>query len=253
VGNQDGGTVGTSVVPDGPSAQPPGPAATSSRVLTVPNALSALRLVGVPVFLWLLVRGSDGWALLVLMASGVTDYLDGKIARRYGLESRVGQLLDPIADRLYVLTTLLALAWRDVLPWWLVVVLLGRDVFMALVLAALRPYGYTDLPVHFVGKAATFNLLCAFPLLLLGAGDGWLSDVSLPVGWAFTWWGTTLYWVAGALYAWQAAGLVRAARAAGQPSGTQPSGTQPSGTQPSRTQPSGTQPSGTQPPRTPAP
>lgn len=188
-----------------------GPGA-SDRVLTVPNVLSALRLVGVPVFLWLLVRGDDGWALLVLMASGITDYLDGKIARHYGLESRVGQLLDPIADRLYVLTTLLALAWRDVIPWWLVVVLLARDVFMALVLAVLRPYGYTDLPVHFVGKAATFNLLYAFPLLLLGDGNGLLATLAKPVGWGFAWWGAVLYWVAAALYAWQAAGLIRAAR-----------------------------------------
>ena len=199
VGTTAGGTV-------------PSEAVTSDRVLTVPNVLSALRLVGVPVFLWLLVRGDDGWALLVLMASGITDYLDGKIARHYGLESRVGQLLDPIADRLYVLTTLLALAWRDVIPWWLVVVLLARDVFMALVLAVLRPYGYTDLPVHFVGKAATFNLLYAFPLLLLGDGTGVLATLARPVGWGFAWWGATLYWVAAALYAWQAAGLVRAAR-----------------------------------------
>ena len=190
-----------------------GGGAASGRVLTVPNALSALRLVGVPVFLWLLVSGHDGWALLVLMASGVTDYLDGKIARRYGLESRVGQLLDPIADRLYVLTTLLALAWRGAIPWWLVAVLLGRELFMGLVLAALRPYGYTDLPVHFVGKAATFNLLCAFPLLLLADGEGMLAAVVRPVGWGFVWWGTALYWVAAALYAWQALGLVRGVRA----------------------------------------
>ena len=192
----------------------PGGAVTSDRVLTLPNVLSALRLVGVPLFLWLLVRGDDGWALLVLMASGVTDYLDGKIARRYGLESRVGQLLDPIADRLYVLTTLLALGWRDVVPWWLVVGLLARDGFMGLVLAVLRPYGYSDLPVHFVGKAATFNLLYAFPLLLLGDGDGTLAALARPVGWGFAWWGASLYWLAAAFYAWQAAALIRAARAA---------------------------------------
>jgi cardiolipin synthase (CMP-forming) len=225
VSEQDAGTAG-SAVGTAPGATGGGTApgaggdtprgadgrTTSDRVLTLPNALSALRLVGVPLFLWLLVSGHDGWALLVLMASGVTDYLDGKIARRYGLESRVGQLLDPIADRLYVLTTLLALAWRGAIPWWLVAVLLGREVFMGLVLGALRPYGYTDLPVHFVGKAATFNLLCAFPLLLLGHGEGTLAEVVRPVGWGFVWWGTVLYWVAGALYAWQAAGLIRQAR-----------------------------------------
>ena len=89
----------------------------SNRVLTVPNALSALRLVGVPVFLWAILSERDGLAIVLLMASGLTDYLDGKIARTYGLVSRVGQLLDPIADRLYIVSTLIGLAWRDIIPW----------------------------------------------------------------------------------------------------------------------------------------
>lgn len=187
-------------------------AAPSDRVLTVPNALSALRLVGVPVFLWLIVSRHDGWALLILMVSGVTDYLDGKIARHFQLVSRVGALLDPAADRLYVLTTLLALAWRDVIPWWLVGVLLGREAFMAGVLLWLRRCDIGALPVHFVGKAATLNLLYAFPLLLLADGDSWLAVAARPVGWGFTWWGTVLYWVAAALYARQALELVRVRR-----------------------------------------
>jgi cardiolipin synthase len=188
---------------------------TTDRVLTVPNVLSALRLVGVPVFVWLILTERDGWALLVLMLSGVTDYLDGKIARRYGLVSKVGALLDPIADRLYILTTLLGLAWRDVIPWWLVAVLLGREAFAGGVLLWLRQYGFATLPVHFVGKAATFNLLYAFPLLLLGDGDSTFAHVARPIGWGFAWWGTALYWVAGLLYAGQAIGLVRAQRRAG--------------------------------------
>jgi cardiolipin synthase (CMP-forming) len=182
------------------------------RVLTVPNVLSSLRLVGVPVFLWLILTEHDGWALLVLMLSGITDYLDGKIARQFGLVSRVGALLDPIADRLYILTTLLGLAWRDVIPWWLVAVLLGRELFMGLVLLGLRRRGFGTLPVHFVGKAATFNLLYAFPLLLLGDGDSTFAQVARPVGWGFAWWGTVLYWVAALLYVIQALGLVRADR-----------------------------------------
>jgi cardiolipin synthase len=183
--------------------------AASDRVLTVPNVLSSLRLVGVPVFLWLILSEHDGWALLVLMLSGVTDYLDGKIARRFGLVSKVGALLDPIADRLYILTTLLGLAWREIIPWWLVAVLLGRELFMALVLLWSRSRGHATLPVHFVGKAATFNLLYAFPLLLLGDGDSTFADIARPIGWGFAWWGTALYWVAGVLYAVQAARLPR--------------------------------------------
>ncbi|HEU5240743.1 MAG TPA: CDP-alcohol phosphatidyltransferase family protein [Ornithinibacter sp.] len=175
----------------------------SSRVLTVPNALSALRLVGVPVFLWAILTERDTLAILLLVASGITDYLDGKIARHYGLVSRVGQLLDPIADRLYIVTTLLGLAWREIVPWWLVVVLLARELFMAVVVLVAKRHGWVGLPVHFAGKAATFNLLIAFPLLLLAEGDGVWARVAEPVGWGFVWWGTALYWVSAVLYALQ--------------------------------------------------
>src|SRR6478672_12722551 len=133
--------------------------AVSDEVFTLPNILSMLRLVGVPLFLWLVLTHHDGWALTVLALSGVSDYLDGKIARRYGLVSRIGQLLDPLADRLYIATTLFGLAWREIIPWWLVAVLVSREVVLAGVLWWIRRYGQTGLPVHFVGKAATFNLL----------------------------------------------------------------------------------------------
>jgi cardiolipin synthase len=185
---------------------------TTQRVLTIPNVLSSLRLVGVPLFLWLIIAEHDGWALLVLMLSGVTDYLDGKIARRFGLVSRLGQLLDPLADRLYILTTLLGLAWRDIIPWWLVVVLDGRELLLVGLLGVLKRHGYLALPVHFIGKAATFCLLYAFPLLLLADGTGTLAEVARAIGWGFAWWGTGLYWVAGVMYVVQTVAVVRAAR-----------------------------------------
>ncbi|MBM6399697.1 CDP-alcohol phosphatidyltransferase family protein [Phycicoccus sonneratiae] len=175
----------------------------STRVLTVPNVLSALRLVGVPVFLWAIVTEHDALALVLLMASGLTDYLDGKIARAYGLESRLGQLLDPVADRLYIASTLVGLAWRDILPWWVVVVLFAREAFMAVVVLVAQRHGWVGLPVHFAGKAATFNLLYAFPLLLLADGDSTLARIAEPVGWGFAWWGIVLYWLSGVLYAMQ--------------------------------------------------
>lgn len=183
----------------------------SDRVWTPPNVLSMLRLVGVPVFLWLILAGHDGWALLVLVLSGITDYLDGKVARHYGLESRLGQLLDPVADRLYILSTLLGLAWRDIIPWWLVAVLLARELFGAVVLAGVRRHGYVGLPVHFVGKAATLCLLYAFPFLLLGDWLDAIEPVVRPIGWAFAWWGVVLYWVAGLMYAVQLGQLRRRA------------------------------------------
>ncbi|WP_241668235.1 CDP-alcohol phosphatidyltransferase family protein [Pedococcus bigeumensis] len=184
--------------------------AVSDRVLTLPNALSMLRLVGVPIFLWAILAEHDVIALVTLMLSGLSDYLDGKIARRFGLESRLGQLLDPFADRLYIATTLLGLALRDIIPWWLVVLLVGREVLLAAVLWWIRRYGQVGLPVHFVGKAATFNLLYAFPLLLLGDGTSTFAEWALPIGWAFAWWGTVLYWIAGVMYIVQARQVVAA-------------------------------------------
>ena len=93
----------------------------TGRVLTVPNLLSLLRLAGVPLFLWLLLGPhADGWALVVLMVGGVTDWLDGKLARLLDQFSALGALLDPAADRLYILAALVALAVRDVVPWWAV-------------------------------------------------------------------------------------------------------------------------------------
>jgi cardiolipin synthase (CMP-forming) len=173
----------------------------TDRVLTVPNALSALRLIGVPVFLWLVLGPhADGWAVLLLALSAFTDYLDGYLARRLNQISRVGQLLDPAADRLYIVATLIGLGIRDIVPWWLVALLLLRDVMLLGTGPTLRRLGLTALPVHFLGKAATFNLLYAFPLLLLGAGDGSWATVARVVGWAFAIWGTALYWWAGFLY-----------------------------------------------------
>lgn len=185
----------------------------SDRVLTPPNVLSMLRLACVPLFLWLILTHQDNWALVVLMLSGVSDYLDGKIARHYNLVSRFGQLLDPLADRLYILSTLLGLSLRGIIPWWLVLILLSREIFGTALVLVVRQAGYRALPVHFIGKAATFNLLFAFPLILLGQGESMFDSFALPVGWAFLWWGTILYWVAGVMYAIQTRAIVRAVRA----------------------------------------
>ncbi|MEP6630649.1 MAG: CDP-alcohol phosphatidyltransferase family protein, partial [Lapillicoccus sp.] len=152
------------------------------------------------------------WAFVLLTASGISDYLDGKIARRFGLVSRLGQLLDPLADRLYVLSTLIALTIREVIPPWLLIVLVARDLFMGVVIVLLKRVGQTGLPVHFVGKAATFNLLYAFPILLLSTLDNPLGTLSRPLGWGFAWWGTGLYWLAAVLYAVQAVPILRAGR-----------------------------------------
>ncbi len=174
------------------------------RVLTVPNLLSMLRLAGVPLFLWLVLGPeADGWALLLLMVSGFTDYLDGNLARRLNQTSSLGQVLDPVADRLYILAVVIGLVLRDIIPVWLAVSLPMRDILLFSLVPFLRTRGYSALPVHYLGKAATAALLYAFPLLLLGDDTGTLASLAQVFGWAFTVWGVGLYWWAGLLYAWQ--------------------------------------------------
>jgi cardiolipin synthase (CMP-forming) len=182
----------------------------ADRVLTVPNALSVLRLLGVPLFLWLILGPhADGLALIVLILAGFTDYLDGVIARRFAQTSRLGQLLDPAADRLYILATVVGLAGRDIIPLWLACALPLRDLLLAPTIPLLRRRGLAPLPVHFLGKLATFCLLYAFPLLLLSAGSDTAAAVAAPLAWAFTIWGTALYWWAGLLYAQQVQRVLR--------------------------------------------
>ncbi len=176
----------------------------ATLVWTLPNALSFLRLLGVPVFLWLVLGPeADGWALALLVVSGITDYLDGWLARKLDQQSVVGQILDPVADRLYILAVVLGLAMRDIIPWWMAISLPLRDLLMWGLVPLLRTRGYSALPVHFLGKAATFNLLYAFPLLLLGDGEGSVATLAEVFGWAFAFWGIGLYWWAGVLYTWQ--------------------------------------------------
>lgn len=188
-------------------------AVSTDRVLTVPNVLSLLRLLLVPLFVWLaLGPEADGLAVAVLVVSGFSDWLDGHLARRWHQVSRVGQLLDPVADRLFVLSAVVVLGLREIVPWWLVAVLVARDVVMLVVQAGLRLRGWDTLPVHYVGKAATACLLYALPLLLLTDGTSPGADVLRPVAWAFAWWGIGLYWWACVLYVEQAAAVVRGRR-----------------------------------------
>src|SRR3954452_23733002 len=145
----------------------------ADRVWTIPNLLSLMRLLGVPLFLWLaLGPEADGWAFAVLAFAGVSDYADGKIARRVNQSDPPRPPPGPAADRLYILATIVALAARDIIPLWLAIAVPLRDVLLALTLPLLRRHGYGPLPVHFLGKAATLNLLYAFPLLLLGDHSG---------------------------------------------------------------------------------
>jgi cardiolipin synthase len=183
------------------------------RVWTIPNGISAARLLGVPVFLWLVLgprtATADAWAVGVLIASAISDWLDGKLARALGQTSRLGQLLDPAADRLYIAATLIGLSVRGIIPWWLFGVLAARELAVGVALAVLRRHGIPSLQVSFAGKAATFCLLYAFPLLFLGAHGGTASEVVRIIGWAFAVWGVALYWWAALLYLAEIRDLVK--------------------------------------------
>jgi cardiolipin synthase len=181
----------------------------SSKVLTVPNVLSFLRLGLVPVFLVLIVRGEDALALVVLVVSSVTDYLDGVIARRFDQITRLGQLLDPAADRLFIFAALIGLAVREILPWWLLAVIVARDVMLVVLGVVLANLGYGPLPVHHLGKVATFCLFYALPIIMLAHAFPAVAPIATPVGFAFALWGAFLYWWAGAVYLREAVRLSR--------------------------------------------
>ncbi|MCU1551438.1 MAG: CDP-diacylglycerol--glycerol-3-phosphate 3-phosphatidyltransferase [Glaciihabitans sp.] len=181
----------------------------SSRILTIPNLLSFVRLALVPFFLVLIIVRADFAALLVLVFSSISDFLDGQIARRFGQITRLGQLLDPAADRLFIFAALIGLAVSDVIPWWLVVVVVGRDVLLLVLGIMLANFGYGPLPVHRLGKMATFALFFALPILMIGEAfheAAWLTN---PLGWAFVAWGAFLYWWAGVIYIIETARVIR--------------------------------------------
>ncbi|SMH40175.1 CDP-diacylglycerol-phosphatidylglycerol phosphatidyltransferase [Rathayibacter oskolensis] len=188
--------------------------AAEDRIWTVPNILSMVRLALVPVFLVLIIRGEDALALVTLVVSSLTDYLDGWIARRFDQMTRLGRVLDPAADRLYIFATVIGLAFRDLVPWWLVAVLVARDLLLVVLAVILANHGYGPLPVHHLGKFATFCLFYALPLIMLGQAFPALAPASLPIAWAFALWGAFLYWWAGIVYAVQTRDLVRGARGA---------------------------------------
>ena len=198
-------------------SQQPAPtlAAPSNRIWTIPNVISFIRLLGVPLFLYLLLGPHhDVAAVIVLAIGGTTDWVDGFVARRMNSVSRLGELLDPFADRLYILATLIGFTVRGVVPYWLTGALLLRELVLAIALLVLRRNGYGPPPVHYVGKTGTFVLLAAFPVILLARAvpsiDGWAG----PLGWGLAWWALGLYWAAGVLYLLQTAQLLRAPRVA---------------------------------------
>jgi cardiolipin synthase len=178
--------------------------------LNLPNLLSFLRILLVPVFLWLIIANHTWWAIGILAFSSATDYLDGYLARRWNQQTRLGQLLDPAADRLYIFATLLGLTLVNYVPAWLFWVILARELILVPTMPVLAARGFGPLPVHFLGKAGTFCLLYAFPLLLIAKVFVQVSSVVLPLAWAFAIWGIGLYWWSAVLYYQQVFSVIKA-------------------------------------------
>ncbi|MEY3677008.1 MAG: hypothetical protein RL351_235 [Actinomycetota bacterium] len=179
------------------------------QFMTVPNLLSMLRLALVPVFLFLLLNEKYLAAIIVLALSSLTDYLDGYFARKFNQVTRLGQLLDPAADRLYIFSTLVGLSITGIIPVWLALVIIGRDVVLAIAYPILATYGYGPLPVHYLGKTGTFALLYAFPLLLMAYIWQPVAFVLEPLAWAFALWGVGLYWWGAFVYLRQLREIVK--------------------------------------------
>ncbi|MGC4932127.1 CDP-alcohol phosphatidyltransferase family protein [Gordonia sp. DT30] len=193
----------------------------TDRIVTLPNALSVLRLALIPVFVWLvLFDKSYGWAFVVLFVSGVTDWLDGKLARLLDQSSRLGELLDPAADRLYIVVIPICFGLRDFVPWWLIGLIIARDVLLFASAPLLRSRGLVALPVLYVGKAATFALMSAFPWLLAGQLDSVIGTICYPLGWAFLIWGVGMYLWSFVLYWAQTIMVMRRMPAVGAVSST---------------------------------
>jgi cardiolipin synthase len=172
-------------------------------VVTIPNALTGVRALGIPLFLWLvLIQERYGWAVLVLMVAGATDYFDGKLARALHQESRLGELMDPAVDRLYIISVLVAMYVTETVPVAILLLVAGRDLVLGAMLIVMKRKGIPPFTVTYLGKAATFNLLYALPLLLLtkNSSDA-LSTFSFVMGWAFAGWGIALYLYTGVSYA----------------------------------------------------
>jgi cardiolipin synthase (CMP-forming) len=190
--------------PDDAPAEAPGPLGPSRRVSsairTVPNAVTLVRLLLMPVCAYLLATGRYGWGLVLTAVVGSTDWVDGWLARRFGQVSRVGQLLDPLADRLLIASVAIALVVRGVLPWQAAALLVARDLVLLAGWPLLKRRGIEPPEVIFLGKAATLVLLLALPVLTLGATGLAVAGVAHLLGLALLWAGVVMYYLAGAVY-----------------------------------------------------
>lgn len=176
------------------------PANSSHKILTVPNAISFARILLIPVVVVLIVQESTrGWGILLLGIVVGTDWIDGRIARKYNQVSELGKILDPTADRLIIAAGLIALVAIDAFPLWAAVLVIARDLFFMLVWIVLLSK-HLRIDVRYIGKTATFMLMLGIPLIAWGNLGFWAAPTALVVGWMSYVAGVVEYYIAAGLY-----------------------------------------------------
>jgi cardiolipin synthase (CMP-forming) len=192
-----------------------GPEEPLDRILTVPNAITTLRLACVPLFCWLLFGAHRQSASAVLLAVlGATDFLDGYAARRWGQVSRIGKILDPTADRILVATAVISVTVQGAVPIWFAVATIAREAIVSGTVVLLGVLGAERIDVLWVGKAGTFGLMFAYPAFLLAHGtSGWQHPIEV-LAWVGGVAGLALAWIAAFLYIPTARVALSAGRAA---------------------------------------
>ena len=157
------------------------------RVWTVPNLISLVRLACAPLFLWLLFGADAFWAATILLGVlGASDWVDGWIARRYHQGSELGKILDPTADRILLLSGVLALLIDGSVPVWYGVLILAREILIAVVTLALAAAGARRIDVLWAGKAGTLAVMFSLPAFLAASiTHGWFHDLCVLVAYGF--------------------------------------------------------------------
>jgi cardiolipin synthase len=186
----------------------------SNRILTLPNILSFLRLLTVPIFLWLFISGREEAAVILYGAGAWSDFFDGWLARKTNSVSELGKLLDPLADRIFIIALAVALVARDVLPLWLALAIMVRDALLLSAFPLLERRKIERVRVNFTGKSATAALLFGLTWLAWSETSFPLAAAGKWLGMSFTIFGAILYWVAAAMYAREAFGKLRPGEAA---------------------------------------
>ncbi|MBT5617305.1 MAG: CDP-alcohol phosphatidyltransferase family protein [Microbacteriaceae bacterium] len=185
--------------------------AVSSKIFTLANVVSVVRLMAIPVFLVLVVQDRLITAFVLLVAAVLTDFVDGMIARSMNQITKLGQFLDPFADRLFIAATVIALAIQDVVPWWFVVAVMLRDALLGIGGLVMTRYGHGTLPVKWWGKVSTFGMLFVLPLFLLGTVVPTIGAVTNPIAWVLAIVSVSLYWIVGFSYLFDAIALAKSA------------------------------------------